>query len=78
MQRLEVSGAVRPIYGSLGVKRLNKKHIHSYLKCIVYDKLLKPRQNMLTSGEASDMAGTSLHQVHVDVPHSRLICPSTI
>ena len=26
MQRLEVSGAVRPIYGSLGVKRLNKRH----------------------------------------------------
>ena len=31
MQRLEVSGAVRPIYGSLGVKRLtaslgNAKH----------------------------------------------------
>jgi len=25
MQRLEVSGAVRPIYGSLGVKRLNRK-----------------------------------------------------
>ena len=25
MQRLEVSGAVRPIYGSLGVKRLKKK-----------------------------------------------------
>ena len=24
MQRLEVSGAVRPIYGSLGVKRLMK------------------------------------------------------
>jgi len=23
LQRLEVSGAVRPIYGSLGVKRLN-------------------------------------------------------
>jgi len=23
MQRLEISGAVRPIYGSLGVKRLN-------------------------------------------------------
>jgi len=23
MQRLEVRGAVRPIYGSLGVKRLN-------------------------------------------------------
>ena len=25
MQRLEVSGAVRPIYGSLGVKRLSSK-----------------------------------------------------
>ena len=25
MQRLEVSGAVRPIYGSLGVKRLITK-----------------------------------------------------
>ena len=25
MQRLEVSGAVRPIYGSLGVKRLTHK-----------------------------------------------------
>jgi hypothetical protein len=24
---------------------LNKKIIHSYLKCIVYDKLLKPRQS---------------------------------
>jgi len=27
MQRLEVSGAVRPIYGSLGVKRL--KHVRA-------------------------------------------------
>jgi len=26
MQRLEVSGAVRPIYGSLGVKRLSTDH----------------------------------------------------
>ena len=25
MQRLEVSGAVRPIYGSLGVERLNNR-----------------------------------------------------
>jgi len=25
MQRLEISGAVRPIYGSLGVKRLRHK-----------------------------------------------------
>ena len=27
MQRLEVSGAIRPIYGSLGVKRLSKPQI---------------------------------------------------
>jgi len=26
MQHLEVSGAVRPIYGSLGVKRLSKRN----------------------------------------------------
>jgi hypothetical protein len=30
MQRLEVSGAVRPIYGSLGVKRL------------MYEKIMSP------------------------------------
>jgi len=32
MQRLEVSGAVRPIYGSLGVKRLtnNAQYICIY------------------------------------------------
>ena len=38
MQRLEVNGAVRPIYGSLGVKRLRtKRHmrfIHSYIKIV--------------------------------------------
>ena len=27
MQRLEASGAVRPIYGSLGVKRLSNKKL---------------------------------------------------
>ena len=26
-------------------KGLNKKYTYSYLKCIVYDKLLKPRQS---------------------------------
>jgi len=30
-----------------GFKGLNKKYIYSYLKCIVYDKLLKPRQSFL-------------------------------
>ena len=28
MKRLEVRGAVRPIYGSLGVKRLSYKFLH--------------------------------------------------
>ena len=32
MQRLEVSGAVRPIYGSLGVKRLNNKKMYASVK----------------------------------------------
>ena len=31
MQRLEVSGAVRPIYGSLGVKRISLKQMASCL-----------------------------------------------
>jgi len=48
MQRLEFSGAVRPIYGSLGVKRLkchknlkrvlgvfSEDHVHAYPKYIV-------------------------------------------
>ena len=35
MQRLEVSGAVRPIYGSLGVKGLSRKKMqYSYIKKI--------------------------------------------
>jgi len=35
MQRLEVSGAVRPIYGSLGAKRLIFKP--TLLKCIPFE-----------------------------------------
>ena len=30
MQRLEVSGVVRPIYGSLGVKRLTNEGTDNY------------------------------------------------
>jgi hypothetical protein len=33
MQRLEVSGAVRPIYGSLGVKRLRFALFFQLLQC---------------------------------------------
>ena len=32
MQRLEVSGAVRPIYGSLGVRRLIEDDCRTYYK----------------------------------------------
>ena len=32
MQSLEVSGAVRPIYGSLGVKRLTKNSTRTYTR----------------------------------------------
>ena len=31
MKRLEVSGAVRPIYGSLGVKRLSTTPLKMYM-----------------------------------------------
>ena len=35
MQRLEVSGAVRPIYGSLGVKRLSSELFFTFVTCII-------------------------------------------
>ena len=36
MKRLGVNGAVRPLYGSLGVKRLSKKTVrHLLLHCTV-------------------------------------------
>jgi len=35
MQRLEVSGAVRPIYGSLGVKRLIQPASFSFLNILI-------------------------------------------
>ena len=44
MQRLEVSGAVRPIYGSLGVKRLKHKKLTFYnnrVLILVYKKYFK-------------------------------------
>ena len=43
MQRLEVSGAVRTIYGSLGVKRLTGVYYHSDNNLFVY-KLCKCRE----------------------------------
>ena len=37
MQRLEVSGAVRPIYGSLGVKRLSPGKIRDFVTAPLYN-----------------------------------------
>jgi len=36
---------IRYVTKTWSVVILNKKYIYSYLKCIVYDKLLKPRQS---------------------------------
>ena len=40
MQRLEVSGAVRPIYGSLGVKRLTNISTNKYCKFTLFVRML--------------------------------------
>ena len=42
MQRLEVSGAVRPIYGSLGVKRLIPTHAHFHWLKFIKNILKNP------------------------------------
>ena len=41
MQRLEVSCVVRPIYGSLGVRRLNIRHLVSIVNQLLPHLLLK-------------------------------------
>ena len=44
-QRVHIWNTVRHVTKPWSVILLNKKHTYSYLKCIVYDKLLKPRQS---------------------------------
>ena len=54
MQRLEVSGAVRPIYGSLGVKRL----IPSVCVCVSAANCPpKPDETCLLSYDFPDLTG---------------------
>jgi len=43
--RITFRAPVRYVTKNWSVVLLNKKYIYSYLKCIVYDKLLKPRQS---------------------------------
>jgi len=44
-QRVTYRAPVRYVTNTWSVVLLNKKDIHCYLKCIVYDKLLNPRQS---------------------------------
>ena len=46
MQRLEVSGAVRPIYGALGFKRLN-------MLCLLIESLLTFRSEVFPTASKS-------------------------
>ena len=48
MQRLEVSGAVRPIYGSLGVKRL-------IYACEMHNEILRSLKLLVDPGLCSDI-----------------------
>jgi len=58
MQRLEVSGAVRPIYGSLGVKRLNTSLQISLLGIASYGNSEGDRDSLRNAGlvEPTDAA----------------------
>jgi len=44
-QRVIYRAPVRYVTKPWSVALLNSKHIYSYLKCVVYEKLLKPRQS---------------------------------
>ena len=48
MQRLEVSGAVRPIYGSLGVKGLREEHGLRLFQNWLRRKIFGPRRDEVT------------------------------
>ena len=67
MQRLEVSGAVRPIYGSLGVKRLIsfskifEKVIYTRIYIhVVLHKILANEQYGFRNGLSTDNASYTL------------------
>jgi len=44
-QRVHMQSTCKVCKKTQNVFYLVKKYIYSYLKCIVYDKLLKPRQS---------------------------------
>ena len=71
MQRLEVSGAVRPIYGSLGVKRFNVyqrftflqlKYLKNFSKTYTHGRLL-PR--LLTRIAHTKVINATLYRVEL-------------
>ena len=66
MQRLEVSGAVRPMYGSLGVKRLIK-HIFDVYIAFPYFKTLYPvmadKTNVLYQNKTNNIRSSGLQSL---------------
>jgi len=60
--------ALRYVTITWSVVLLNKKYIYRYLKCIVYDKLLKPRQSFrITLYIASDGSVINRYIIRYDV-----------
>ena len=76
MQRLEVSGAVRPIYGSLGVKRLtNLMHkicftisLFHASTCFEHHVLMVRRSKLYytASGNITPIGGRPVHRLGED------------
>ena len=62
MQRLEVSGAVRPIYGSLGVKRLTNL-MHKFL---FYNKFIICLYVFRASGIITPVGGRPVNRLIED------------
>ena len=66
MQRLEVSGAVRPIYRSLGVKGLRGGSVH-----------IDPEVELLASLDQENKGLTADHTVFPSVPPLQFLIHST-
>jgi len=73
MQRLEVSGAVRPIYGSLGVKRLRWiKWVNVWMEVCGYGLMVG-----MSRAWISDLMSTTIADVILKFPQSLQWCRRT-
>jgi len=73
MQRLEVSGAVRPLYGSLVVKRLNWKPVDQYSRNYVWT-FVPSASNFVTNSRPNDLA----HKDNSDELERKTVMPSLL